>query len=431
MSSVGIMFDLDAILDTRLGNIKLNLPKIFDEIKESPKYYLRKNDDWGNIHPDINNNLLTLNYQGRDLETIKSSQLTVVIRSIIDTVTSLKQAILSGDPEITDFFFVLNIHPYKIDEDTLIELARYAVHQIGYPDVKVGFVDLPFEKITLEYLRDNNILHWYCYHYQQWLYSQFDGITSAEDEKKIKGFAECKLYCPKILFNQTKIDELMDSVLEEVDIDQFEMTKIAFSSIININFLPVSVFSRLDIQKLIVTEQGESVERSNVINIFYNAVEEIKFRLGEEKLIGSKLVDNRLKTLEGRIAELQGLNQPATLSLFRMKLAEFMIEAANIYNATPFNAGEDLEQTLNHMSLQIDVTVEEFLLTENHWNAQGFRTIRQEHRLPSGELIYRCLDADTGLLLSPFKQIKLKLSAIDDLILGNYLQVNSNGTNGA
>ena len=81
--------------------------------------------------------------------------------------------------------------------------------------------------------------------------------------------------------------------------------------------------------------------------------------------------------------------------------------------------------------LQIDVTVEEFLLTENHWNAQGFRTIRQEHRLPSGELIYRCLDADTGLLLSPFKQIKLKLSAIDDLILGNYLQVNSNGTNGA
>lgn len=421
-SSVGILIDLDAILDTRLGNIKLQQPLVYEEIKESPKYYLRKEDLWGSVHSSLDHQLLTLSYQGRDLETIKASQITAVIRNIIDTVGGIKAEILAGNPEVTDFFFVLNIHPYQLDEDIITEIARFAVTQLGYPDVPIGYIDLPFEKISLKYLRENNILHWYCYHYHDWLLSQYGNVKEGEENTKIEGFVECKMYCPKLSSDQKKIDDLMDSLLETVDVDQFAMTKIAFSSVININFLPTSVFSRLDVEKLIKVEKGEEVERSNIINVFYQAVEELKLRLGEQPVVDFEKVNQRIEELGPRLIELQALNQRPTASLFRLKLAEFLIEAASLYNATPFSPGDDLEQTLDFMSLMVDTDVVEYIETEKHWNEKGIRTIRQEYRLPGGELIYRCINADTGELLTPAKKNRLQLKAVDDLVLNNYFR---------
>ena len=429
MSNVGIMIDLDALLDTRYATLKTQQPEVFEKIEHSPKYFLRTTDQWKDVHPEFNHRSLMLSYQGRNLDTIKASQITAIIRYVIDTVGNIKASILSGDPEVSGLFFVLNIYPYKIDSETLTELARFAIHQLGFPDIPIGFIDLPFEKISLDYLRDNSIYHWYCYHYQDWMNAQFNNIAEGTEKVEIDGFAECKLYCPKLSDDQNKIDELMDTLLESVDIDQFALTKVAFSSIININFLPVSSFSRLDVNKLIMAEKGEDVNRSNVINIFYEAVEEIKFRLGEEKIIDYQAVAEKMEVLGPKLIELQALNQVSTMGLFRVKLAEFMIEVASIYNSTPFNAGDDLENTLNHMSLQVDTTVDEYLETEEHWNKQGIKTIRREYRLPSGELIYRCIDADTGQLLESIKPTKLKLSAVDDLVLGNYFRGQVYGCN--
>lgn len=427
MADVGIMFDLDAILDTRLGNIKLNQPELFKEIEESPKYYQRTGDEFKEIHSDLNHRQLVLSYQGRNLDTIKASQITAAIRAIIDTIGNVKSLILSGNPEASGMFFVLNIYPYKLDEEHITEIARFAIHQLGYPDIPIGFINEPFKDITLDYLRDNNILHWYCYHYQDWMNAQFNDFKEGDEKVEIKGFAECKLYCPKISTDQDKIDELMNTLLEDVDIDQFAMTKVAFSNIININYLPVSTFSRLDVKKLMKIEQGDQVERSNIINVFYEAVEEIKYRNGDEKVVDFEAVSEKLDALSPRLIELQGLNQVSTIALFRMKLAEFMIEAASLYNSTPFTPGEDLEHTLNHLSLQIDTTVDEYLETEKYWNDKGYQTIRREVRLNSGELVYRCADLNTGRLLEPIKGIRLKLPAVDDLILGNYFRGQLNG----
>ena len=145
-NAVGVMVDLDSILDTRKGTIKKLYPAIFEEIKESPQYHLRQEDRWDAIHPQLDQQVLTLAYQGRDLETIRHSQLTMVSRMMVELFSQLTAEIKDQDPEIASFYVVINFHPYNLSLEIKQEIARLLSIQLGIVGLPIGEVSMPWKK---------------------------------------------------------------------------------------------------------------------------------------------------------------------------------------------------------------------------------------------------------------------------------------------
>ena len=390
------MVCLDAILDTRLGTINKLLPDVCKEIRNSPKYYLRKEDRWDNIDHRLDHNLLALSYQGRNLETIRNSQLTMVCRMILGLFSELGIQIEANDPSIGSFYLVINFHPYVLKEEIKVEIAKLLTIQLGCVGVPVGAVDLPWKELGPRFLKENNIKYWYCYHYEEWLRENFEPMGTESIDKNVDehGCPDVKMFVPKIAQNQKAIDDLLSTITDCPYTDQFELTRSITSNLIKFEFNPVSFFSRIDVDKFRAVEEGDQMERSDILSTQEKAVNDLMRRLGEVPLVSKSKADYYLDEIERICFELKTFNNEQTFSLFKHRLSELNLTVSKLYNSVPFNSGQDLENLLDSLSLTVDTSEKEYEETERYWNSKGVETIKTTEKIESGEVIYRCVAAD-------------------------------------
>ena len=432
-SSIGIMVDLDSILDTRKGTIKKLFPEVYEEIKNSPKYHLRKEDRWDTIDKRLDNSRITLNYQGRNIETIRHSQLTMVSRMILELVNNLTMEVGGNNPEISRFFLVVNLYPYKLPEDFKIEFCRLLGHQLGLLSIPIGIVEKPFSELNPGFLKENNIRFWYCYHFGDWLKENFEPIGTEEINKdSIIGYPECKIFAPMISQDQKGIDDFLASIHDCPYANQFELTRSVMSNIIQLEFSPVSSFCQIDADKLKQLEKEGEMERSEVLSVPETATNELMKRLGEYPEVSKERAEGYLDELEQLICDLRIFNTEPTFSLFKSKLAMLNFTVSKLYNSVPFNSGIDLEQLLDSLSLSVDTSIEDFDKTEQYWNEKGVSTIRREEESGTGETIYRCvaveaypdLEIKKGQFLTSTHGLKSHVSPADGV---NFLGYFGNG----
>lgn len=431
--TTGIMLCVDSILDTRHGNIKKSYPETFKRFRNSAKYYLRKTDNWNKVDPSLDNSLLTMRYAGRDLETIKNSQLTMITRAVIDLVSEILAKIKGCDPDTAAFFFVINIYPYRLDEDVVSAIALNFLTQLGYPEAPIGFINKPMREITPQFLKDEHILYWYCYHYSDWLRDNFEPIGGREPSAgdAINGAPETKMFAPMLAVDQDGIDKFLDEMSDRQYIDQFVLSRAALANLIELEFLPVSAFCTIDVEKFIQLERSLEMEKSEILSTGQVAIKEVMTRLGEPVHPSVTASNYYLAEMEEIIFGLKTTNNKETINLFKTNLARLNILMSKLYCSTPFNSGEDMETLLNQMSLNVDTSEEEYLSTEQHWNSLGVKTIRREVTLESGEVIYRCICAehvqvpDVGLFLvnqnlPKYPQIPMQAKAADYVAIEGY-----------
>lgn len=432
--SVGIMLDLDAILDTRHGTIKKLYPELFSKIRNSAKYYLRKSDDWKSVDSDLDPFKISLHYDGRDIETIKHSQLTMVTRAVMESVTEIITRIKDNDPHVASFYFIINTYPYKLNVELITEIARTFLKQLGYENSPIAFSDKPWKDLTPDFLKDHNILYWYCYHYWEWLRECFEPLHGEEpsSDKPIIGSPATKMFAPKILQDQKGADEFIDDLQEDIYVDPFMLTESCFKNIINFQFLPISTFCTIDVEKYIQLERGSEMEKSEILSAGQDVVKEIMLRLGESTQPNICNTNMLLEELERLVYDLKVLKTKETISLFKTTLAQTQITLLKLYNTTPFSVGEDVEQLIDQMSLMVDTSEEEYLETERYWNNQGCKTIKRIVTLDSGEVVYRCIAAEArigickeGDILPKYPEREFRVKPADYLALENYLGTQS------
>lgn len=431
-SAVGIMLDLDSILDTRKGTIKKLFPELHEEIKNSPKYYLRKEDKWDDIDPRLNHSQIVLNYQGRDLETIKNSQLTMISRLVMDLINRLNVSIQNNDPNVSSMFLVINFYPYRLPIELKTNIAKYLAHQLGINGIPIGEVDMEFKFINPAYLKENNIKFWYCYHYAEWLRDNFEPLGTEKIDKDIEqmGCPDVTMIAPRLANNQKAIDEFIEGIDDCPYVDQFDLTRSVHSNIIRLEFMDASVFSTIDIEKLVKLERRDEVEKSEVLCATQLAVKEISERLGEPVGFSQTLANNLIEDLEQILFDLKVFNTKEAVHLFKNRLAALNLNVAKLYNATPFNSGEDLEDLLNGYALSIDTSEEDYLKTEAYWNGKGVATIKNQDTISSGEVVYRCICAEdnheqkvvVGDILSPERYFSVKTKPADIMTFLNYFE---------
>lgn len=432
--SIGIMFCLDSILDTRHGVIKKTHPELFAQLRNSANYYLRKTDQWDKVHPDLNHQLLSLRYSARDVDIIKHSQLTMVVRIAIDLITDIIDRIKDNNPNIAAFYFVINTYPYNLTVDLITEISKKFLIQLGYPDLPIGFVNKPWKEIGPNFLKENNIRYWYCYHYEEWLRENFEPLDGKEpsSDSQIVGAPDTKMFVPMLAQDQAGVDAFLDELEEKIHIDQYTLTKAIFRNIVELEFLPVSTFCTIDIEKFALLERSLEMEKSEILSTGQNAVREILERSGHTPYASQSKANQFLEEMEEIIYNLKTLNNKNTIHLFKTQLALLNVGLLKLYNATPFNSGEDLEDVLNQMSLAVDTSEEAYLVTEKYWNGYGIKTIRHEVTLDNGEVIYRCIcaeDVQTSIgtfvksqVLSSKNANPIQVKAADLVSLEGYFQ---------
>lgn len=431
-TQVGIMVCLDAILDTRLGTIAKLFPDVVGAIANSPKYYLRKEDRWDSIDKRLNNSQIVLNYQGRNIETIRKSQLTMVSRMILELFNELGVKIKSSDPNISSFYLVINFYPYVLPEDIKVGIAKHLTTQLGCTGVAVGAVDKPWKELNPAFLKENNIKYWYCYHYEEWLRENFEpaGTEKVEQDVDAKGCPEVKMFVPKIAQDQKAVDDFLASITDCPYTDQFDLTRSVTSNLINFNFAPVSFFSRIDIEKFKKSEEANEMERSEILGTQEKAVNEIMKRLGESPLVSKNNADHYIDELERLVFELKAFNTKEAFNLFKHRLTELNFTVSKLYNSVPFDSGSDLENLLDQLSLTVDTSDEDYEATEKHWNSLGVETIKTTESAGTGETIYRCISASNysdlniimGQILQPKRSLVAPPRTIDGINFLNYFE---------
>lgn len=426
------MVCLDAILDTRLGTIAKLFPDVVGAIANSPKYYLRKEDRWDSIDKRLNNSQIVLNYQGRNIETIRKSQLTMVSRMILELFNELGVKIKSSDPNISSFYLVINFYPYVLPEDIKVGIAKHLTTQLGCTGVAVGAVDKPWKELNPAFLKENNIKYWYCYHYEEWLRENFEpaGTEKVEQDVDAKGCPEVKMFVPKIAQDQKAVDDFLASITDCPYTDQFDLTRSVTSNLINFNFAPVSFFSRIDIEKFKKSEEANEMERSEILGTQEKAVNEIMKRLGESPLVSKNNADHYIDELERLVFELKAFNTKEAFNLFKHRLTELNFTVSKLYNSVPFDSGSDLENLLDQLSLTVDTSDEDYEATEKHWNSLGVETIKTTESAGTGETIYRCISASNysdlniimGQILQPKRSLVAPPRTIDGINFLNYFE---------
>lgn len=237
-----IYLDLDTILDTRLGT----LAKMGDEHAvaslNSGKYHKRMIDEF----VGVDSAAFKEAYANRDEETLKLSVLTNMtffLRRLIKD--SLAAAMLQQ--KVEKLRFVLNIHPYKFEDEEAIKMLIACLRFHTYSTSSVSVVSIPEEELTPEYCGAN---------FQ--IMIRYDWLTWMDKHKAFfekKGIPTMTLVVPELFMNAIPTPEEVEQ-LEMKKHNPFVMMETLAASMFRLKHMPISLFS---IHEAITSTSAKSI----------------------------------------------------------------------------------------------------------------------------------------------------------------------------
>lgn len=231
---IGIYVDLDCILDTRMGTIMTIDKDIGLGLIDNREYYEREIDEFHGIDKEI----FKERYKKRDKEVLMNSLLTNLVIDLKDMVQEIRDE-TTTHPLYSGVKVFINTHPYDLSERE-IEAIRQVMHTHLYGVAMIEMIKRPLQLVDCMYIKDN-LNHLFIYQYNKWL-------NARQMEFDHKGMADVSVYFPKINWNYVPDKEDIKKQLQEAGIaveDHFEMVAGVWSVFVQINFIPVEVFSMI------------------------------------------------------------------------------------------------------------------------------------------------------------------------------------------
>ncbi len=187
MSAAGapgyIYVDLDSLLDTRLGTLRLHWPEVFAKCISDQNYYLRERDDftaWGGP----NQAEFMERYNQRDVETLQHSMVTAV-PALVKNLMQIQDRDFEETPYFSAIGLDVNIWPYQLQdgsgsEDEVDEISELKdiMRVFAGLNSEPNIISRPPEAMTPMYItsRYKTLM---MYDFRDWLSKQV-GIRSMQ-----------------------------------------------------------------------------------------------------------------------------------------------------------------------------------------------------------------------------------------------------------
>ena len=229
---LGIYIDLDTLLDTRIGTLFRLNPDVAISTIDSSDYYSRLTDEFKDIDIDEYRSL----YEKRDIDTLKHSTITNILFILKEFIADTLKSVIDH-PVYERIVLYVNTHPYEISNRDTNELID-VLQQHTFNSCEISIINKPLKDIDCLWVH-TNVSHLFIYHYNEWL-------NLRGKELAHKGLPYTSLYCPRIYPSHIPTEEEnkeFNEIKGDMEMDQFSFFVELYKYMIQINFLPIDLFS--------------------------------------------------------------------------------------------------------------------------------------------------------------------------------------------
>ena len=228
-----ILVNADAAWDFRQGTMTKISPDFSAQVTTQADYYLRKLDLFGpqdnQLKPEVYQKVFK-RYLG---DIFRISLRTEIYGFLLDLCKQyIKQVVYA--PFLTDFSLEFNMYPIVLSEEEEREIIACLKDLLG--ELKFSIVSIAPEQLTMANVREHYIaLVMYNYH---------DWLNLHHEEMKKSNIRDVGLFVPRLYFGDaTKLTPEALKELHERGKDEFDMFRELLIPFVNIQMLPVSLFS--------------------------------------------------------------------------------------------------------------------------------------------------------------------------------------------
>lgn len=257
-----ILIELDALLDTRLGAMRIFSESLWANTWNDPAYYNRLVDDFEHfgqgttlMWEGIYNQRGTLRDEKGDLKVLRNSVMSVMVGKMGMHLRQLYSK-RTTEPNFKGCDVKVNVWPYELDEIDKEEIVL-ALEQMMLPDesgadveiidTQISCVSIPHSELTLDMIREE-YTKVVMYNFREWWDIQAKSIYDA-----VRGASLTEFIVPELirLKNSQRIDKKTFVDDTGAPFNPFEETKRTLAVSMNLSFWSPLYFSVPNPQELI------------------------------------------------------------------------------------------------------------------------------------------------------------------------------------
>lgn len=246
-----VLISLDCLLDTRLACISLISAARAAEIM-TKGYFERQSDEfWRYVDIDKETYLKLYKERGTNPKVLENSFMTMFTALAVPSmVKELVREILET-PFATSFEIHINEYPHLLTNEEKVLLAETIEDFVGV-SFKIVFNRFHPSQLTPSLISKNYAMM-AMYDYEEFIRAQGEAMLK-------EPLTSVKLYGPAIFFNKLPTSEEVQEMSNN-EIDPFSEVRLIASPMIDLELLPISNFSVIDINAHRVDEKKSSIDQ--------------------------------------------------------------------------------------------------------------------------------------------------------------------------
>lgn len=378
-----ILIELDALLDTTAGTVRMLYPEIVQDLLNNKAYRTRGDDNLHDVDPRIDSLTFSNAYAMRDINTLDHSFSNLMIGYVKKLLKDLEQVIMGNNPVIRAANIHINFYPYNLEEEK-VELIVLAISAALGLQEKARAVYLEPKEIDSKFIKESGISTYILYNFNTWVTSAFPDVSGPDLQsvglERLENFV---VIAPKLATDKAKEQEARDEFAKYGMLDAFDyLSVLPWNLLFELQLLDPVFFTEFS------PEEAEKImslveKTNNPIDIEVGIVSEFYHIIGLTTTKRSNISDISLRMVE-LAKELQELaTNPEEHEKVRILLAEqrFLTDSLSFF--LPSQPALDFERFLDSHMSRFDISMENSEVSEEKWNSIGVKCRRLVRNVPS------------------------------------------------
>ena len=371
-----ILIELDALLDTTAGTVRMLYPDLVDDLLNNKGYRKRIDDNLSDIDPRIDALTFSNAYSKRDINTLDYSFSSLMIGYTKKLLGDIEHVILGNNPVIRAANVHINLYPYQMDENRA-ELIVLAISTALGLREKAKAVYLEPKEINPDFIKQSGISTYILYNFNTWVTSALPDVSGPDLQsvglERLENFV---VIAPKLAVDKAKEQETRDEFAKYGMLDAFDyLSVLPWNLLFELQLLdPVfyTEFSPEQAEKImsLVEKSSSPIDiEISMISEFYHILGLTSTKVGNIEAISDQLVE-----CAERIREIR--TNPDRLDDLRILLAEqrFLTDSLSFF--LPSQPSLDFERYIDSRMSDFDISMENSEMSEEKWNSLGVKCRR-------------------------------------------------------
>ena len=245
-----IYVDIASLLDIRQAILTklMNLTEV-TEFLNSDKYNFRDIDIFPvdmNLYNEINNN--------KEVDLLPRSTVTYVANTLKTKILNLeKRNTYYGETKVPEV--ILNVYPFKLTEEQANSIQNFLFVKLDSKCL-ITIINKPVEEITPYFIKSLDVVACYIYDFTTWLDKHTDSLN-------VTKLPDTLFYFPtlyKVKDDTNEIDKIVKMGFKDV----FGYLEFMYSSVANINFLPIVFYSNIITSTILIDQVNEELKGTSL-----------------------------------------------------------------------------------------------------------------------------------------------------------------------